>query len=175
MHKFRKNISLLLQIILGFSILISSIASWALSTDSNQPAHFVADKVQFNQKTGINVFIGHVTMSQGTTHLTADKLTVYNAAHGRIIKAVAIGELAHYSTLPDDQKRLMDAFGKTIEYYPQERKAIILGNGTVIQGSNRFNGEHIIYEMDKQLVTSLPTNSNIQSVLVLQPQDLPGQ
>ncbi|HVV68781.1 MAG TPA: lipopolysaccharide transport periplasmic protein LptA [Gammaproteobacteria bacterium] len=148
----------------------------ALSTDRDQPAHFIADKFQTNQKTGITIFTGHVQMDQGTTHLTADKVTVYNGEHGRINKAIAVGAPAHYSTLPDNEKknRMMDAYGKTIEYYPQLRKAVILGDGIVIQGPNRLNGEHIIYELDKQLATSLPTGT-AQSVLVLQPQDLPGQ
>jgi lipopolysaccharide export system protein LptA len=161
--------------ILSICILIP-INSLALSTDRDQPAHFTADKFQTNQKTGITIFTGHVQMDQGSTHLNADKVTVYNGEHGRINKAVAIGLPAHYTTMPDDEKknRPMNAFGKTIEYYPQERKAVILGDGLVIQGPNRLNGEHIIYEMEKQLVTSLPTGP-IQSVLVLQPQDLPGQ
>lgn len=165
------------NVFLSFLLLISwciAIPTYALKTDREQPAHFVADHVLFNQKAGLTVFTGQVKMDQGTTHLIAEKVTVYSDKAGTVVKAVATGNPAHYTTLPDDQKNPIDALGDTIEYYPQEKKAVIKGNGVVTQGPNRFNGSYIVYNMIEQTVVSIPTKQGVQSVLVLQPQALPG-
>ncbi len=154
--------------------LIPSLAQ-ALSSDQNLPARFVSDHVVFNHKTGITIFTGNVKMDQGTTHLTGDKVTSYSNDNGNVTKVVAVGKLAHYNTLPDGQEKAVDAWAETIEYYPQEKTAILIGNGKVTQGANSFTGPHIVYNMEKQTVVSTPTTSNTQSVIVLQPQDLPGK
>lgn len=155
------------------TLLLLPLFSWGLSSDEKEPAHFEADDVSMNHKTGITVFTGHVKVDQGSTHLTADKLTVYKDQEGKVTKIVAAGQLAHYATLPDKQKMPMDAFAKTIEYYPKEKKAVLLGQGMITQGSNTFKGEHIIYNLAQQTVTSLPTAGS-KSVLILQPQDMPS-
>jgi lipopolysaccharide export system protein LptA len=116
-------------------------------------------------------------MGQGTTHIVADKVTAYKNMQGDIDQVVAIGNPAHYSTLPDDQKYPIDAFGDRIVYYPIARIAQIIGNGYVTQGKNSLKGPHIIYEMDKKIVRSLPlaARNGEKSSLVLQPQDFPGK
>lgn len=156
-----------------FLLILLPFSSWGLSSDEKKPAHFEADDVNLNHKTGLTVFTGHVKVDQGTTHLIADKLTVYKGPEGKVTKVIAVGQLARYTTLPDKQKKVMDAFAKTIEYYPKEKKAVLLGQGTITQGSNTFKGEHIIYDLAQQTVTSLPTAGS-KSVLILQPQDMPS-
>lgn len=160
--------------VLSLLLLLIPSMSFGLNSDSDLPAHFVADSVVYNYKQGITVFNGHVKMDQGTTHLTADEVTSYANNDGKIYQVIAIGNLAHYTTLPDNQDKIVDIFGRKITYYPLEKKAIVIGNGTVIQEPNQFNGEHLVYDMQKQLVTSLPVEG-AQSVIVLQPQELPGK
>lgn len=148
----------------------------ALQTDANQPMNFIADDVSFNDNNGTTVYTGHVSMNQGSTHLTADKVIVYKDKEGSMNKAVAMGKPAHYTTLPDNQKKPMDAFGDTIAYYPQQQRAIIMGNGNVIQAMNSLQGPRIIYDMVKQTVTSFPaTLGGEKSLLILQPRDLPSK
>ncbi len=162
------------NIILYIIITIIPLTSWGLDSDKVKPANFIADYVTFNEKTGIKIFTGHVKMDQGTTHLTGDKVTVYNA-NGSVVKIVAIGNPAHYSTLPDNQKEVLNATAQTIEYYPQKSIAVLIDNGIVTQGENVFKGPHITYDMIKQTVISKPTDKQIQSTIVIQPQDMPGQ
>ncbi len=163
-------------LMLSLSLLLS-YSALALSTDNQQPAHFSSDQFQYNQKTNKTIFTGHVQMSQGSTHLTADQLTVYRDKEGKVSEAVAVSQsdqLAHYTTLPDNSDDILDAVGKTIEYYPQAKQAIIRGQGLVTQGPTHFSGSLITYDMAKQQVISLPTAPGEQTVLVLQPQHLPG-
>ena len=145
----------------------------ALTSDKQLPANFTADNVTYNIKTGTRIFIGNVKMTQGTTHLEGDKVTVYNGSDGKVIKVIALGKRAHYSTLPNNQKEVMDAYAETIEYYPGKGSAVLIGNGEITQGKNSFKGPHIVYDIQKELITSL-ASANAHTVIVLQPKDLPG-
>ncbi len=147
----------------------------ALTSDAEQQAYFKADNVSFNYHTGATVYTGNVVMDQGSTHLTADKVTVHKDRHGNTDKTIAEGNLAHYTTLPDQQKKPIYASGNVIEYYPQKKLAVITGNAEVIQGRNNFHGPRIVYDMVKQTVFSDPSQQGGESVIVLQPQDLPGK
>ncbi len=162
---------------LFYLLLAYSIPALALSSDNQQPAHFIADHVVYNYKDGITIFTGNVKLNQGTTQLIADQVTTYTNKDGKIDKAIATGtgnQLAHYSTLPDNQDQIVDVFGERIEYYPLDKQAVVIGSGTITQGQNRFNGSHIVYDMQKQVVTSLPVPDQ-QSVIIVQPQNLPGK
>lgn len=144
--------------------------------DANQPANFAADHVSFNDINKTTIYAGHVRMDQGATHLIADQVMVYKNQQGQMIKLVASGKPAHYSTLPDGQQKPLDAYGDRIDYYPLQRLAVITGNGYVTQAANSLNGPRIIYDMVKQTVTSLPSAgvNNQKSLIILQPQNLPG-
>src|ERR1700722_16492376 len=51
--------------------------AYALPTDKNQPVHITADTAHLDKSTGISVFQGRVKLTQGTSILTTEKLTVY--------------------------------------------------------------------------------------------------
>ena len=149
--------------------------AWALDSDGDLPAKFDSDQLSYNQKTGVTVFTGHVTMDQGSTHLTADQVTIHSNKEGKIVQVIATGKQAHYTTLPEGKDKIMDAFADTIEYYPLDKKAILIGNAFVNQSPNQLRGSHIIYDMTKQQVLSLASPTGQKTVVVLQPQDLPGK
>jgi len=150
---------------------------FAQENSAGNTAHFSADHVTFNTDSGTTIYAGHVKMAQGTTHIVADRVTAYKNTQGDIDQVVAIGNPAHYSTQPDDQKYPIDAFGDRIEYYPTTRITQIIGNGYVTQGSNSLKGPHIIYDMDKKIMRSLPvaTQHGEKSLIILQPQAFPGK
>jgi lipopolysaccharide export system protein LptA len=154
-----------------FLLSLISLAAYALSSDNDLPMSITSDKLDFNNKTGITIFTGNVKMDQGTTHLRADKVTVYKQPDGEIDKIVALGKQAHYSTLPETGKDVMDAFGNSIEYYPKKKQAIILGDGAIKQGKNIFTAQHIIYDLAKDTLTSIPTKGS-PAKLILHPEEV---
>lgn len=163
---------------LAFTLSITPTFAFALSSDKTKPLHITADDVNFNHKTGITVFHGNVKMDQGSTHLTGDTVTVYSDTAGNIIKIIALGNKntrAEYITLPDQQKDVMNAKADSILYTPPKNLAVLLGHGDVTQGMNSFAGPHIIYDIQKQTVLTMPSEKNVQTVIVIQPQSPPGQ
>lgn len=168
-----KSLYYLCILLLGFFLMIT-FNSWALSTDRQQSATFIADHVIYNQKKGITIFTGNVSMEQGSTHLTGDEVSITTDSQGKITQMIAKGHLAHYTELPDKQKKIIDALAETIEYYPLKALAILIDNCELKQGLNSFKAPRIVYDIGKQIIVSTPTKQSVKSVIVLQPQDLPG-
>ncbi|QLH43197.1 MAG: lipopolysaccharide transport periplasmic protein LptA [Coxiellaceae bacterium] len=144
--------------------------SLGLVSDKTQTAYIQADRAEYNQKIGISTYYGNVKIDQGSTHLRGDKMIVYNSSdHKTVSKIIAFGNLARYSTLPENQTVPMDAQAKTIEYYPTEDRIVLIGAAVATQGKNTVTGETIEYQMTKQMLISSPAKAS-RTVIVFQPE-----
>jgi len=146
----RRGISLTLLLLLG----CVAAPAWALESDRRQPVQLDADHAEMNNATGVSVYTGDVVMTQGTTRLTADKMTVYTSAKGELRKVVAEGREATFRQLPEGQKEYVNARAPYMEYVAAGEGGEILlkGGATLTQGRNSFSGETIRYDMTKDLV-----------------------
>src|SRR5690349_20104257 len=66
--------------VVAVSLLVAGLLSGAYSAlaekaDRSKPLHIEADKVTLDDAAKVSVFEGHVVMTQGTTRITADKVT----------------------------------------------------------------------------------------------------
>ncbi len=146
-------------------------AAVALPSDANQIAYFNADTISLNQQQGTTIYGGHVHMQQGSTSLSADKVTVYKNKSGVTYQIIAIGNPAYYSSVPEDKAAPINASGRTIVYYPLKKIAVIWWDGYVVQGKNSLKGEHIVYDIIKRILSAYPISSgqNQKSLIVLEP------
>jgi lipopolysaccharide export system protein LptA len=153
-----------------FILLIHTMSVYALSDDRLKNVHIVADSGVYNYKTGINVYEGHVKIDQGTTHVTADRITTKNNAKHQIQEAIAYGieHLAHYWTLPNPDEAVMHAYAKVIKFYPLESNVTLEKNVFVSQGKNNFRGQLVHYNSANQTIT-LPPEQNGHAVIVYNP------
>jgi len=151
-------------------ILILLLPAWALaaSSDSDQTAYVVADNTTLNYKTHTGIYRGHVKMTQGTTTILADRVVTYANKHNKLIKAIATGNLASYSTLPDNSQLLFTAAGQTINYYPIKGTVELIGQAKATQGNDSLAGPHITYDIKKQTVVSLLEKAG-HTTIVIQP------
>lgn len=148
---------------------LAPLSSMAQSDDAHKIANIASDSVEYNNKTGIAKYIGHVHAKQGTTQMDADKVTLLRNKNHQIDTIIALGNPAHYTTLPDHERKILDAKAQVIEYYPQSGKVVLKQNATVKMGDNTFSGPHIIYNMKQQTVVSLPSKNN-QTHIVITPE-----
>lgn len=142
--------------------------SFALKSDQSQSAFIQADKATFNRHAGTGHFSGNVVVIQGSTKLYADKLTVYTNKKQQIIKAIAFGTPARFTTLPQKGAKRVYANASEIEYYPETAIVILIGHGKIEQNHNTFTGSHIIYNQKTGQLISKPGH-NQRTTLVLQP------
>jgi lipopolysaccharide export system protein LptA len=160
--KFLNNLLFLLLFVL-------ILPAQALPTDKNQPVHISADKGHINKMTGVSIFQGNVVMTQGSSTLITNLLTIYSDKNNQLIKAVAEGPTTTYSTLTDVNKPPFIATADTIQYLPPQSQIILIGNAKAVQGPNSYTAPTIQYHIDQEMVIS-PASQLGRTTIVIQPQ-----
>lgn len=158
------------KIVIGVLFVFFSGAIQALPEDAKERLTIIADSSNYNYKTGVNTFEGHVKVDQGTTHIVADRLITKSGPDHRIQEAIAYGlqQTAHYWTIPKLNDPEIHANGNIIMYYPIASNVIIKQRALVTQGENSFQGQIIHYNMKDQTIL-VPASENGRAVLVYNP------
>jgi len=151
-------------------MVVMTLPAHSLTADRKEKMHIKADATIYNYKKGMNYFEGHVQIDQGTTHVTADRLTTKLNDRHQIQEAIAYGaqELAHFWTAPKQDEPIVNAHAKVIKYYPQTLNATLQGDAYVTQGENNFQGQLIHYNMNDQTII-VPETKDGRAVLVYNP------
>lgn len=159
-----------------FALLATSLSGLALNTDQNQKLYIVSQTADMNRTTGIGIFKGDVVIDQGTTHVTGDQVVTHNDKNNKLEEVVITGinnNLASYKTLTETGKPPLVATAGTIKYYPQQHYVILLKSASIKQGANSINGEHLEYDIAKQLLNSTATaltgGGPSRTTIVIQP------
>ena len=159
-------------------LLLTLIAStlpsfgYALNSDQTQPYHIQANTVTYNRSLHTTIYLGNVHARQGTTQVTGDKVMVYNTKDSnKIARIIATGHPAKYSTLPDNQHKVLHAEANTIEFNPIKDEVLLVKNAKVTQEQNLFTGPHIWYDMKNQVVVSTSPHGHGRTTVVIQPQN----
>ncbi len=148
---FAKNT---LAIIFATSIGLFSTLTHALPSDSEQPINIQADSAEMDDKRGVAIYQGSVIITQGTLKITGDTVTITLNSAGDIDVFTSVGKPAYYEQLPSADKKIVQAYGLTIQYLAGTDKIIITDQAKVIQQGNTFSGEKIIYDTKKEIVTA---------------------
>jgi lipopolysaccharide transport protein LptA len=161
------------NMLVGILLMLANTLVCALPDDSSKNMHISADSTLFNYKNGFNTYEGNVSVIQGGTHLTADRMTTQNNDHHKINEAIAYGnqKLAHYWTVPQPGDPLFHAQARIIKFYPLTSLVVLQGDVVVTQGNNSFNGPEIIYNIKDQTVSS-PANKKGRATIIIEPTKL---
>ncbi len=159
---------------LGIAILICGLAenSLALTTDIDKPYHISAKESAFFQQTHSSSFSGNVVATQGSSKITADKLTFYfDKENQKLLYFVAIGKPATYSTQLNDKKGLLRSKARLIKYDLSEKTLIFKGNAEVVRGGSQITGSYISYNLEKQVIQSKSTEKPLKTTITIDPED----
>jgi len=143
------------------------LSASALSSDKQQPIHIEADSVVIDDGKGTAVYKGNVHYTQGSTHLDADKVTVYSADRHKVDKVVANGAPAEFRQRPDNRDQDIKGKAGHIEYYADEQRVVLEEDAHLWQGTNEFAGSRIEYDMTKETVKALKSENNENRVQVI--------
>ena len=83
---------------------------------------------------------------------------------------------ASYQTTIDVNKPTLIATANTIQFYPDRKYAILLGNAHIQQGENSISGEHLEYDVANKILKSLNTANQptpVRTHIVIDPNNLP--
>ena len=163
-----------LSITLAVLAMCGAAPAFALSSDKEQPINVEADSVEIDHNTGISVYTGNVTLTQGSIHLDADTVTLYSR-NNDIEKAIAEGKPAHYRQRPDGKSEDVRAQSLRMEYYTGTGKLVLLDGAHVWQEQNQFSGNRIEYDVERSVVNASKAKSGRERVqVIIQPRKKPG-
>jgi lipopolysaccharide export system protein LptA len=158
-------------------LLVSGIAQAEIASDKTAKLYITSQTAELNKATGISVFIGDVKVDHGSTHVTADKLTTYSDENNRMTKAIALGntsKMATYESITDTNKPPLFATAEKIEYFPQKKYVILIGNAHVTQGKNSIAGPQLEYDLEKQLLITKTdqAKAHARTEIIIQPNEV---
>jgi len=118
--------------------------AYALSTDKDQPIHVEADSVEIDDRQGISIYQGDVDVKQGSIHLTADKVTVYQKDR-RTERVRAVGRPVRFQQ-QTDKGQTVKGRAREVEYYVTGDELVLTGDALLSQGDDNFSSDRIIYD-----------------------------
>lgn len=164
------NLRKVIYILIALSTLFV-VASFALQNDSKERMIILSDTTVYDHKTGITVFEGHVKVTQGSSHLTADRLMTKSGPNHKINEIIAYGTTvpAHFWTLSKENGTPFDATANIIKYFPNNPSVTLEQNVTVSQGKNSFHGGVIHYNRLTETLV-VPESNAGRAVLIYNPE-----
>lgn len=148
--------------IIGFWVSVFSSASYAAPSDQDKPVTVEANSAQLDDKGGLSVYSGNVSITQGSLLITADKVTAYHK-NGDISKIIATGNPAHYEQAADSKGGAVHASANTINYLTDERKIVLTDHATLEQQGNIVQGQNITYDMKRKIGNATSNAKTSQS------------
>ncbi len=144
----------------------------ALPSDRDKPVHISSDSADIDDATGIATYRGDVIISQGTTVLKGDVVTIYVSDRkiNRIVSQGSSSKQAYYEEEQSDDKGLLKAWANTIDYSLNTELVALTQNARLTQKGDTFTGNNIEYDKRKQLVNAQGSNTTGGRVqMVIQP------
>lgn len=140
--------------LLGILLLLPTLA-FALPSDREQPIKIESNSADIDNKKGVSVYRGDVIMTQGSTRITGDVITVYSE-NQEVQKIVAEGfkQRAYYEEEQPDAKGTLQAWGHTIDYRVVNEKIQLIKQAQLVQKGDSFKGERIDYDLKQQKVNA---------------------
>ena len=122
----------------------------ALSSDQDQPIYIEADSVDIDDRQGVSVYQGQVDVKQGSIHLTAEKVTIYQKER-KADRIIAVGQPVTFKQRTDDGK---DVNGRAlqVEYYVNREELVLIDDAELTQGVDRFSSDRILYDRKNAVV-----------------------
>ncbi|WP_257293545.1 lipopolysaccharide transport periplasmic protein LptA [Endozoicomonas sp. YOMI1] len=152
-------------------LLFVPFMAMALPADRQQPININSDTADIDNKKGVSVYRGDVVMTQGTTRITGDTITIHTRDR-EVTKVIAQGNKvrAYYEELQPGEQGIVQAWGNTIRYDVDSDQIELIKNAQLSQKGDTFKGEKIDYNLTLQTVNAKGTpnqgdNGRVQMVI----------
>ncbi len=130
-----------LLLALGVGAALPALAERA---DRDKPVNLEADRVDLDDARKEAVFIGSVTLTQGTLSIRADKLIVKQDAAG-FQYGIAYGTPAQFRQKREGVDEYIEGSSERLEYDSQGDKVQMFTNARIQRGADEVRGDYISY------------------------------
>ncbi|WP_207626557.1 lipopolysaccharide transport periplasmic protein LptA [Parendozoicomonas haliclonae] len=138
------------------AVLMSGFAA-ALPSDREQPIHITSNDADADNAKGIVIYRGDVVVTQGTTKMTGDVVTLIYSADRKLKQMIAKGnnkERAFYQEELEGDKGIVKAWGETIDYSMQTDTVELIKQARLIQNGDTFTGDRIEYNQLTEIINA---------------------
>lgn len=146
--------SILKHTIAAALVLIVPVGAYAEKADREKPINLEADKVTLDDNQKISVFEGNVILTQGTTKITANKITVRQEKDGNQ-KATALGKPATFRSKREGVEEFVDGSAERIEYEAKTDKVELFTNAWLRRDKDEVRGNYVSYEGSTEFYQAL--------------------
>ena len=130
-------------------LILASQAGLALESDKEQPIELAADSVDIDESKGMSIYRVNVDLRQGSMHLQADVVTVYQNKR-KPTKIIAEGRPVKFQQQSD--KGLVKGRAKRAEYEVDSENLVMIGDAVLLQGNDSMRSDRIVYDRVKSVV-----------------------
>lgn len=152
--------------------LLLSLPVFALPEDKNQPIHFTAGVIEWDQIHYKGIYKNKVSFKQGTTELYADSGYSHGDSEHQFNKIVLLGtskEQAHFLIQPQSDKEIIHAYANKMIYLPSKKLIELYGNVKVTQGRYHFNTPYLQYNTEEKKMLSKASENEL-TILTIDPE-----
>ncbi|MEO8165650.1 MAG: lipopolysaccharide transport periplasmic protein LptA [Betaproteobacteria bacterium] len=149
--------------------------------DREKPVNLEADRVDLDDAKKEAIFVGNVTLTQGTMTIKADKIIVKQDAEG-FQYGIAYGNPAHFRQKREGSDEYIEGFSERLEYDGKADKMQMFTNARIQRSGDEVRGDYISYNAVTEYFQvigggkSASTAGNPQGRVraVIQPKPKPG-
>lgn len=124
--------------------LSSPLLGVAERADRDKPVNLEADRVDLDDAKKEAVFVGAVTLTQGTLTIKADKIIVKQDGEG-FQYGIAYGNPAHFRQKREGFDEYIEGFSERLEYDGKADKMQMFTNARIQRGGDEVRGDYISY------------------------------
>ncbi|MCP4409870.1 MAG: lipopolysaccharide transport periplasmic protein LptA [Gammaproteobacteria bacterium] len=140
------------------------------SDDTRLPLHIEADTAEFDDNTGISIYLGKVRITQGTMVLTGNKITVFTADK-QLHKITAEGQPSTFQQTTDEDEQI-DAEALYMEYNTKTNMITLKKKAKMTQDNNSFSAELIEFHILTKVVDAGDPKSGGRVKMVIIPDSI---
>lgn len=140
------------------AIVFTSPLVLAEKADREKPINIEADKVSLDDNQKVSVFEGNVVLTQGTTKIVANKITVRQDKQGNQT-ATALGKPATFRSKREGVEEYVDGSAERIEYDGRTDKVELFTNAWLKRNKDEVRGNYVSYEGSTEFYQALAAPS----------------
>jgi lipopolysaccharide export system protein LptA len=141
---------------------------WALASDGEQPIEVEADELEVRDKEKISIYMGNVTLVQGSLEISADRVVIHLNEANELILMEMTGTPATFRQLDDDQQEILGE-ALQIDYTQSESLLELRDSARVSQAGDIIESDLIRINTENNSLQAGSAESDQRVKMLIQP------
>jgi len=141
---------------------------WALATDGEQPIEVEADELEVRDKEKISIYLGNVTLVQGSLEISADRVVIHFNEANELILMKMTGTPATFRQLNDDQQEILGE-ALQIDYTQSESLLELRDSARISQAGDIIESDLIRINTESSSMQAGSAESDQRVKMLIQP------